>query len=112
MWRSEDIIVTIDETLSEDRLVTVGVETPAGELQVMGEVVRLDNECLRVVRAHIQGLAPGACGTGNLIVIARKVLEIIDVEEIVIEGSARTSGANPSHTPRPFRLRKRKPTIE
>ncbi len=44
---------------------------------------------------HVQDLRPHMVGAGNLAVIARAVMEGMDLDGIVIKGTVRTTGANP-----------------
>ena len=51
-------------------------------------------------RAHIDGLKPDALGRAGLNAIGRKVLEEADVDQIIIEGSVRTTGCKgPQNVP-------------
>jgi hypothetical protein len=81
------------------------VRTPAGVLKVIAEV-HLAGGVLWASNAHVQGLAPGALGRAGLNAVARKFLEETDAEELVVEGAARTTGANPHRHPRAFRYRR------
>jgi hypothetical protein len=54
----------------------------------------------------VQGLTPGALGRAGLNAIGRKLLEEADVDQIVIQGGARTTGRGKGRRPRPFRFPK------
>jgi hypothetical protein len=96
-----DIIVSIEE--ADHPSVIVRIETPWGTIDLLGEVARVGRE-LRVTNAHVQGLHPGALGRVGLNAIARRLIEVADVESIVVEGAPRTTGARKGHRPRPFRF--------
>ena len=101
MWKADDIIIEID--LVDDPVLVALVTTPAGLLEVIGEVRRV-GRVLHVERAHVQGLSRGALGRNGLNAIARRVLEEADVDEIVIAGGARTTGRRQGRIPRPIRF--------
>lgn len=101
MWSSGRISLSVEET--EETCVILAIGTPAGDLQIVGEVRRWDS-VLHVAGVHIQGLHPGACGIEGLNDIARKVAGYFDVDEIVVEEAARTTGARKGRVPRPFRF--------
>jgi hypothetical protein len=104
MWSPDDITCEVDPA-SEGAEVILTITTPIGVLQIMGEIVRLDREVLEIDRAHIGGLSPGACGRAGLNAIGRKLLELLDVKEITLQGSARTTGRKgPGHVPRRIRF--------
>jgi hypothetical protein len=81
----------------------VTITTPAGTIEIIGSVT-LRERVLHLDRVHVQGLTPGALGRSGLNAIGRKLLEEADVDEIVIEGGARTTGRNKGKRPRPFRF--------
>ena len=56
---------------------------------------------------HMQGARPNAIGAGNLKVLARVVMERMELDGLVVEGALRTTGANPGHRPRPIRFARR-----
>ena len=101
MWASEEI--TIEIGLVEDEVMIVEITTPAGMVQIIGNVTRV-GRVLHVRKAHIDGLHGGALGRAGLNAIGRKLLEEADVDEIVIEGGTRTTGKNPGRPPRVFRF--------
>jgi hypothetical protein len=68
-----------------------------GSFSRIGRVLRVDG-------AHVQGLAPGALGRAGLNAIGRKLLEEADVDQIVVQGGARTTGRNKGERPRPIRF--------
>jgi len=101
MWESDQIIVEIDDAeLSE---IVVIIMTPMGVLRLMANVSIIDRT-LRIDRAHVEGLKPGALGRAGLNAIGRKLMELADVDEIVVQGSTRTTGRNPGNKPRPIRF--------
>ncbi len=53
--------------------------------------------------AHIHGLRSGDLGRSGLNALGNALMESADVEAIVVEGGARTTGARPGHTPKRFR---------
>ena len=81
----------------------VSITCPAGCLGMIGSVSRV-GRALHIDEAHIQGLHPGALGRHGLNIIGCKFLAEADVEEIVIKGSARTTGKSPGERPREIRF--------
>jgi hypothetical protein len=102
MLDSSLLKVEVDEASEGDEVI-LRIATPVGTVEIMGTVSRMDR-VLYVERAHIQGLYPGALGRAGLNAVARKLLDEADVEEIVVEGSARTTGRNPRRRPKIFRF--------
>src|ERR1700690_2606653 len=91
MWTTSQISVELDDA-SEGPIWIVRIDTPAGAIELIGEVIKV-GRVLHVNRAHVQGLRRGALGKAGLNAIGRKLLEEADVEEIIIQGGARTTGA-------------------
>lgn len=99
MWESHRIDVEIDVVEDDEVIVVIG--TPVGELQIVGSV-SIVARVLRIERAHIQGLHPGALGRAGLNAIGRKFLEEADVDKIIVQGGTRTTGRNKGRRPRAF----------
>jgi hypothetical protein len=101
MWNENDVVIDIEEV--EETLMLVSITCPVGRLDMIGSVSRV-GRVLHLDNAHIQGLHPGTLGRHGLNSIGRKFLAEADVEEIVIKGSARTTGRNPGTRPREIRF--------
>jgi hypothetical protein len=101
MWNESDVVIEIDEV--EANLMLVSITCPAGRLGIIGSVFRV-GRVLHIDDVHVQGLHPGALGRRGLNSIGRKFLAEADVEEIVIKGSARTTGKSPGERPRGIRF--------
>lgn len=101
MWSARDVTIEIDEVEGQTMIVIVG--TPAGAIEILGSIRSL-GRVLHVERAHVQGLRPGALGRAGLNAIGRKMLEEADVDQVIIEGSARTTGKGRGRVPRPIRF--------
>ena len=100
MWSSHDITLEIEEA-EHPTLIAIAV-TPAGTITLIAEA-EMHGRTLWLTKAHVQGLSPGALGRAGLNALAAKFLEECDAEALVVEGGARTTGANPGRAPRPFR---------
>jgi hypothetical protein len=85
-------------------VVLARIATAIGTLVVMAEV-ELADRALILRGLHIQGEDVGVNELGVLGVrhMVRDAMEELDVDEIIVEGAARTTGANPGR--RPGRLR-------
>lgn len=101
MWADADIEIEIDD--AEGRTMIATVHTPAGSLTIIAEL-ELIGDVLWACRVHVQGLSPGALGRAGLNALARRFLEEADAKALVVEGAARTTGANPHRRPRVFRF--------
>jgi hypothetical protein len=101
MWGEDEVAIEIEE--AEGTITLVSITCPAGRLFMLGSVSRV-GRTLHIDGAHVQGLTPGALGRLGLNNIGRKLLAEADVEEIVIEGSARTTGKKPGARPQAIRF--------
>lgn len=101
MWRPDEIVV---EIVAADRdTMIVAIATPAGLVELIGTLKR-EGRVLRVDGAHVQGLRPGALGRAGLNAIGRKLLEEADVDQVIIAGGTRSTGASRGKRPRPVRF--------
>jgi hypothetical protein len=99
------MIVDFISEQSEGSIATVAIKTAAGTIKIMTEVA-LEGRCLILLGLHIEGVdvRPNHIRGAGLRRIAQEVMEELDVDEIIIAGSVRTSGANPGRTPRRLRF--------
>jgi hypothetical protein len=97
--------IEIVRELSERAIATAKVETSVGVLMVMAEVL-LDGRRLVLHGLHLHGANVGVneLGIVGLRRMVREVMEELDVDEIVIRGSVRTTGSNPGRAPRELRF--------
>jgi hypothetical protein len=108
MWTPGDIVIVIDDSLTDDPVLTAEIDTPAGRLKMMAEVsIRDGLLSLRGLHLHGVGVAPNAFGLGSIRRLADAVMKEFGCDEIVVEGAVRTSGANPGNAPG-FRFIKRR----
>ena len=108
IWTSAEISVELDDA-SEGSVWIVRIDTPAGAIELIGEVIKV-GRVLHVDHAHVQGLNPGALGRAGLNAIGRKLVEEADVDEIIVQGGARTTGARPNRVPPAFRFPSKGPS--
>jgi hypothetical protein len=108
MWTAKDIRIVLDDDASEDEIVTVLVATPDGTLAIMAEVEWPKRVLtLRHLHIHSEELGPNEFGIKRLRWLGRAALEVLDADEIIVEGEIRTTGAGPGHRPRPLRFTRR-----
>jgi hypothetical protein len=90
---------------SEGNVATARIETAVGTIVVMAEVA-MEGRCLILRGLHIHGVEVGVneLRVAGLRRIVREFMEDLDVDEMVIEGSVRTTGAGPGRTPRSLRF--------
>jgi len=99
MWTDTQIRIEIEE--ADHPVVIVTISTPVGTLELIGAAT-LSGRPLRIDGAYIQGLTPGSLGRAGLNAIGRKLLKEADVDQIVIQGGARTTGQRKGKIPSPI----------
>jgi hypothetical protein len=99
------MIIDIIGDQSEGAVATAQIETAAGTIMVMAEAA-LEGRCLTLFGLHIHGVDVGAneLRVAGLRRMVQEVMEDLNVDEIVIEGAIRTTGAGPGRTPRRLRF--------
>lgn len=100
-WTPDQVSVEIEEV--DHPVAMVVITTPAGEVRLIGSV-SIVGRVLHIEKAHVGGLAPGALGRAGLNAIGRKLLEVADVDQIIIQGGFRSTGKNKGKAPRPIRF--------
>jgi hypothetical protein len=106
MWTIRDISIDFDPTQTDGQIVTAIIGTPVGRLVVMAEVEEVGRR-LTLRRLHVHGADVRAndLGWAHLRRIAQLTLDLLeDYDDLIIEGAARTTGANPGHRPRILRF--------
>jgi hypothetical protein len=103
VWPAGSVAIAI-LAYGRGNTVLIEIETPAGRLEAVGELEQI-GRTLYFRRAHIQGLHKGALGRAGLNAIGAEILREAEVDAVVIEGGARTTGAGPKRgrRPPPFR---------
>lgn len=105
MWSKDDIRIELDDEISDGRIFTISLVTPAGTLKVMAEA---DGQSKYPIlrRFHIQGenVEAQEFGIVRLRWLAHAVMEAMDLDGFILEGDVRTTGANPGRRPRPLRF--------
>jgi hypothetical protein len=101
MWAVDEISIEIEDV--DHPVAVVIITTPAGPLSLIGGI-SIVGRVMRVDRAHVEGLEIGTLGRAGLNAIGRKLLEIADVDEIIIQGGTRTTGRTKGKVPRPIRF--------
>jgi len=95
---------------SEGAIATARITTSAGTIMAMAEVA-LEGRRLTLRGLHIHGEDVGMneLGVSGLRRMVAEAMEDLDVDEIVIEGAVRVSGAGPGRTPRRLRFTRKIP---
>ncbi len=104
MWASDQLAVEID--IVDGREVILIVRTPVGPVSLIGTVT-LTADVLNLDGVHVGGPGPGRVGRDGINAIARKIMEELDVQEILAQGGIRTTGRRTGKVPRPFRFVRR-----
>jgi hypothetical protein len=105
-WTTEEISFDIVYDLTGHPVVTTLVLTPVGPPRFMAEPV-MQGATTLLKGLHVQALSRNAVGMANLTLIARVVMERMDLDGLVVDGAVRSTGANPGHRPRGIRFTRR-----
>jgi hypothetical protein len=95
------------EEMCVEELVTLRVTTAMGPVLFIGNVLEWRTR-LVVERVHVQGLKANILGAHRLMVMAQQAMEWLDVDEIVLQGGLRTSGAQEGRFPAKLNFRRRR----
>jgi hypothetical protein len=68
--------------------------------------VAIEGRSVLLTRCDVDGSGAGTVGIGQLRAIVRLVMEALDVDEVRIDGTARTTGARPGRVPTPLVFRR------
>jgi hypothetical protein len=101
MWSSNQIAVEIVD--ADHPVLEVVITTPTGVLTILASA-SIVGRVLHLHGVHVEGLAPGSLGRSGLNAIGRKLLEVADVDEIIIQGGARTTGTHKGQIPNTIRF--------
>src|SRR5689334_10469776 len=108
VWRPEDISFVLLDDQTFDPVVTVEITVPEGKLLAMAEPLVVGRTLiLQAFHMHSEGIGANRVGIVKLRSLATVLLERMELDELVVEGAARTTGASPGHRPRPLRFSSR-----
>ena len=99
-WRFSD-----DPEITPDDLIGACLTDGRREIKLLA-YVRIDGQVARVSELHVQGAGPHSLGIGGIRGLVQWTMEVLDVDELRIEGAARTSGAGPGRRPAPLVFRR------
>ena len=98
------IRVEIDPEGTDDPIATIQVHTPLGAITAMAEV-RKRGRLLELTRAHVHSdTGANTYGAARLRSYADVLMETFDVDEILVIGAGRTTGAGPRDRTRALRF--------
>lgn len=106
MWTKHDIVIELDDHMTDDPVMTATISTPDGKVMVMAEVLE-DGSALVLRHLHIHGenVGKNEFGQARLRNLVGAVLDSLEAyDEIVIEGAVRTSGTGKGRRPRAIRF--------
>jgi hypothetical protein len=105
MWKPDQIVVDLQDVDSSEQppVALVRIATPIGIIELLG-AIWFNGRTLHVNEVHVGGLSRGACGRDGLNAIGRKLLEVADVDQIIIQGATRTTGCNAGRIPKVIRF--------
>jgi hypothetical protein len=103
-WTVDDIEIVFDDTATEDPVVTADIDYPGGTLSVMASAKKVERR-IELDGLHVHG-SGGANSIGHAKIrrVVRLVMEKLDIDEVFIRPSVRTTGAYPGHRPGDFRF--------
>jgi hypothetical protein len=110
MMRAGAAMIEIIRDQSDENIIVARVATTVGTILVMAEV-ELTSRSLILSGVHIQGddVAANEVGIAGLRRMIQETMEELGVDEIVIVGAVRTTGAHPGRAPRPLRFTRKIP---
>jgi hypothetical protein len=105
MWRIDDVRIALSADATDYPITTIEVQIPQGTLTVMAELTAV-GRTLRADGLHIHaaGIGKNDLGPAKLRRLALIAVEIMDYDQLVVAGAARTTGASPGHRPRHLRF--------
>ena len=108
LWRKRDISFVLDDEAADHPVATLRIATPAGRLFAMANILAIGRSIL-VAGLHVHGERDFAnrVGAANLLVLVQAFMEVMDVDELVVAGGIRSTGAKPGKTPRHIRFTRR-----
>jgi hypothetical protein len=108
IWRRDQIRFVLDDDTTSHPIVNLVVETPSGRLVVMDEPFQM-GRTMMLGGLHMHGEDVGAnqVGVANLQTIVQALLEVMDLDELLVTGGVRTTGASPGSAPRTIRFTRR-----
>jgi hypothetical protein len=103
-------MIEIIREQSDENIVVARIATTVGTILVMAEV-ELTGRSLILSGVHIQGedVKANEVGVPGLRRIIHEAMEELGIDEIVIIGAVRSTGANPGRAPRPLRFTRKVP---
>jgi hypothetical protein len=105
-WVSGDTDFDIVPDMTDDPVLTVVVTTPSGSVTLMAEPTK-QGRTLLLDGFHARDSRANAIGAGHLMVLGQAMMERLGLDELVINGAVRTTGANPGRAPRNLRFTRR-----
>jgi hypothetical protein len=106
-WKPDELSFDFRYELTFGQVVTVRIQTPAGAVFAMAEVEeRWTDAGSNGFHMHAEA-GRRALGAPNVRMLAQHVMEVMDYDEPVIQGAARTSGARPGRIPGRLRFSRR-----
>ena len=94
-----------DPEITPDDLIGACLTDGRHEIKLLA-YVRIDGPVACIAELHVQGAGAHSLGIGGIRGLARWTMEVLGVNELRIEGAARTSGAGPGRRPAPLVFRR------
>jgi hypothetical protein len=108
LWRRDQLWFELENETTEHPVATMIIDTPVGRLSVMAVPTRHGRSLtLRGLHVQSETVDRNAIGPANLAFMVRAFMEVMDLDELVVAGGLRTTGANPGRTPRERRFTRR-----
>ncbi|HEY2849474.1 MAG TPA: RHS repeat-associated core domain-containing protein, partial [Gemmatimonadaceae bacterium] len=86
-------------TTIEDGVADIVSSGTKGGIRIMGDMSR-DGTVITLDKAHIEGLGPGSSSVSEMRAVVQEFGRQQGATEVIINGAARTTGANPGSVPR------------
>lgn len=104
MWTSAQLSVELDAVDGWEAILIV--RTPVGPISILASV-SITGIILSLDGVHVSGPGPGTVTIAGIHDIAQKIMEELDVQEILAQGGTRTTGRRNGKIPRRFRFVRR-----
>jgi hypothetical protein len=91
--------VILDYEFDQPGTIYVRLASGPQQIEIVADI-EVDRRRVVLHRLHVSGAGPNTMGPATLRRLLRWAKEQLDVDELRIEGAARTSGANPGRIPR------------
>ncbi len=92
------------KTISFEGVIELVAKGKNGDITIITDIIKQERTLI-LDRLHIDGPGRGRSSITELLFFARELGQQNDVDEIIIYGGERTSGAKPGKIPKPIKIK-------